>query len=371
MRRVFPKIGHRLLLWLQERFWRMCILPGTLVALLMTLFATLNLTQSANLPSLFRTFLTTFAIVCAIGLLLLLLWGLWSLLPLPFSARQRRLADLLWAIFGVFASMALASWLVSQFLDLSWKIWTAQLLLLDLLATAVVTGLLLVYAQMRHRLECTVDQLHEKEVCEQRLLRLKSQAELASLQARTNPHFLFNSLNSIASLISIDPCKAEAAVEKLSRLLRFSLRSSERRHVQLLEEFEIVRTYLELEKIRLGGRLTYEIRITGDISQIRLPGMLLQPLVENAIQHGLSSKLNGGRLYIQASITDGCCHIMVQDNGAGWPPPVRDKHTHGGMDNILERLNLYFNGNCTLETYNREGAVVEISFPVEGSCCVP
>jgi len=226
---------------------------------------------------------------------------------------------------------------------------------------------------MRTRLEQTLAQLKEKELNEQRLLRLKTQAELSSLQAKINPHFLFNSLNSIASLVSIDPRRAEDAVEMLSKLLRFSLRSSERRIVLLREEFDIVRTYLELEKLRLSDRLEYTLEICGNVDRVCVPGMLLQPLVENCIKHGLARKVGKGSVKVKASIETGPegdrCRIVVADNGCGWTAKSREGGI--GISNIRERLELYFGGRCTLDQYNQDGAVVDISFPVEGSCTVP
>ena len=99
-----------------------------------------------------------------------------------------------------------------------------------------------------------------------------------------------------------------------------------------------------------------------------VPGMLLQPIVENCIKHGLAPKIDGGSISVSAVVREGRCSIIVEDSGIGWTKKC--KKGGEGLANIRERLNLYFGGRCSLELYNRTGAVVDISFPVEGSCSV-
>jgi sensor histidine kinase YesM len=354
--------------WIRERYWRMCFLPSTLLAILLTLFFILTLTLPMTFVAIGRAFFITAVFTYSIGSVLLVMWGMWSNAPVRLSRIQRHILGIIGVILGVFLGTNFAVVFVADMLGRSFWDVVTKVLVFNLFMTVVVIGLMVVYEQMRQRLEKTLEQLKEKEVTEQRLLRLKTQAELSSLQARINPHFLFNSLNTIASLVTIDPKRAETAVEMLSKLLRFSLRSSERRVVQLAEEFEIVRTYLDLEKIRLGDRLKYDLRVEGDVSMVCIPGMLLQPLVENCIKHGFSRKVCGGVIRVSAIADAGRCRIVVEDNGVGWTQKSRDGGI--GLANIRERLNLYFGGRCSLELYNREGAVVDISFPVEGSCTV-
>lgn len=354
--------------WILDRYLRMCILPSTILAVVLTLFIIITMQVPLLSEVVFRTYLVTSVFTYSIGSVLIVMWGVWTILPLKLTRVQRHTFSLAGVTLGVFLGTTLATSMVADMLGRSFWGVVNQVLLFNLFITVIVLGLMLMYEQLRERLESTLEQLKEKEVNEHRLLRLKTQAELASLQARINPHFLFNSLNTIASLITVNPQKAETAVEMLSKLLRFSLRSSESRVVQLTQEFEIVKTYLELEKIRLGNRISYELTISGDVSLVCLPGMLLQPLVENSIKHGLSTKVNGGKIWVSAVVDNGRCRVIVEDNGVGWAKTSRDGGI--GLANIRERLNLYFAGRCTLELYNREGAVVDISFPVEGSCTV-
>lgn len=354
--------------WVYDRFWRMCVLPSTILSVVLTLFFMMTMALPLQPEVIGKTFAVTTFFAYTIGAVLLVLWGIWTHIPLPLSRVQRQALSMLGVVGGVFVGNTLAVVLVSQALGRNYEGLMGQVLVFTLFLAVIAVGLMVVYEQLRTRLESTSELLRRKELNEQRLLKLRAQAELSSLQARINPHFLFNSLNSIASLVSVDPKRAELAVEMLSRLMRFSLRSSERRAVLLAEEFAIVRTYLDLEKIRLGDRLAFEFEIQGDVSMVCLPGMLITPLVENSIKHGFSSKVCGGKVRIAATVDQGRCRIIVEDNGVGWPSEQKDSGK--GLANIKERLNLYFGGRCSLELYNRDGAVVDISFPVEGSCSV-
>jgi LytS/YehU family sensor histidine kinase len=134
--------------------------------------------------------------------------------------------------------------------------------------------------------------------------------------------------------------------------------------VSLPEEIEMVNTYLELEKLRLGNRLTYHIRMPDNADHVRLPGMLIQPLVENAIKHGIAPKVEGGNLKVEVHLDQNRCHILVEDDGVGWDEHSLDDPGHG-LENIRERLNLAFEGKHEIKFYNRMGAVIEISFPLE------
>ncbi len=164
-------------------------------------------------------------------------------------------------------------------------------------ALAVVFGFVAFgYISIQEKFRRTAAKLAEKEIDEQRLINLKTKAELEALRAKVNPHFFFNTLNSIASLISEDPEKAEEVVGKLSRLFRYTLEASNKDKVSLKQEVEFIKEYLDLEKVRLAERLEYEIKTDKDLEELMIPGMLLQPLVENSIKHGIAPLKNGGRI---------------------------------------------------------------------------
>jgi len=203
-----------------------------------------------------------------------------------------------------------------------------------------------VYYTLRSRVEKMAAQLKEKELNEERLTRTKMEAELQALQAKINPHFLFNTLNSIASLISENPKAAESTVEKLSELFRYTLKSAENNTVTVAEELDIVRTYLEIEKVRFGERLQYEIICNDAVREFMIPALIIQPLVENSIKHGIASEVKGGIITVKVVREDGNCLISVIDNGKG----VGDAKdvTGFGLRSIEERLQLRYGASASL-----------------------
>ncbi len=154
------------------------------------------------------------------------------------------------------------------------------------------------YYALYERIERMAAELAEKELAQERLLQLKTRAELDALRAKVQPHFLFNTLNSIASLIAIDPAKAEEMVERLSELFRYALDAKQEQMSSLEQELAVVRDYLEIEKVRLGERLVYSMQIDAATAQTAVPSLLLQPLVENCIRHGIGPLAAGGRVEI-------------------------------------------------------------------------
>ncbi len=175
---------------------------------------------------------------------------------------------------------------------------------------------------------------------ERQLTELAATAQLAALRAQINPHFLFNSLNSIAQLIHSDPDKAEACVQRLADIFRYILRRAEKEFVPLAEELEMVEAYLEIERARFGDRLVVETRVDPQSLHQHIPNLILQPLVENAIKHGLSRKLGGGRVRIAASVADGLLVLTVGDDGLGMPDAtLAEVYDRGvGLRNLRDRL---------------------------------
>ena len=182
------------------------------------------------------------------------------------------------------------------------------------------------------------------------------------LQAKVNPHFLFNALSSIAHLTLQDPSGAEAAVLKLSKLYRYVLTSASSTLVELEKELEIVRAYLVLEKIRFGAKLDFSIAAEGDISRVKLPGMLIQPLVENSIRHGISQKIGPGKVSVQVRVEGARCRISVQDNGDEGSKSMGG--TGFGMKSVQERLKLVYGDDYTFGISRSMGYRVEIGIPI-------
>ena len=191
------------------------------------------------------------------------------------------------------------------------------LLSMNFVFSALFGTIAVIYFTLRAKVERMAAQLKEKELNEERLTRTKMEAELQALQAKINPHFLFNTLNSIASLISENPKAAESTVEKLSELFRYTLASAEKNSVSIAEELDIVRTYLEIEKVRFGERLQYEITCEDGVGNFLIPALIIEPLVENSIKHGIATEVHGGKIIVDVRTFEGACQISVIDNGKG------------------------------------------------------
>ncbi|MDQ3213667.1 MAG: histidine kinase [Acidobacteriota bacterium] len=185
-------------------------------------------------------------------------------------------------------------------------------------------------------------------------------ARVEALASQISPHFLFNTLTSISSLIRSKPETARTLIVKLSALLRRLLRSQDH-FVTLREELEAIDEYLAIECIRFGPKLRIEKAIQPDTLDVVVPSMLLQPLVENSIKHGLSPKIGEGRITIRSSRQGGHAIIDIIDNGVGVAPDHRDRATEGGIGlrNVNERLRVIYGANYQLQLD---------SVPGEGTC---
>ncbi len=227
----------------------------------------------------------------------------------------------------------------------SWKD-QAPLLTMNLVFAALFGTIAVIYYGLKGTVERMAAQLKEKELNEERLTRTKMEAELQALQAKINPHFLFNTLNSIASLISENPKAAESTVEKLSELFRYTLKSADKSSVTVAEELDIVRTYLEIEKVRFGERLQYEIACDAGVRDFTIPALIIEPLVENSIKHGIANEVRGGKILVEASASGGNCLISVIDDGKG----IDGEGTANGfgLRSVEERLQLRYGAAASL-----------------------
>jgi len=227
-----------------------------------------------------------------------------------------------------------------------------------LLGLVVATG---VYTHARMRLEVEESRIRESVLRETAL-----RAQLKALQAQINPHFLFNALNALAELTHDDPDRAEELIEDLSFLLRYSLRSSAVETVPLAQELEAVERYLRIERARLGSRLVVEQTVDAGVGQVRVPGLILQPIVENAVQHAVAVRPEGGRVRIEVRSEVGGLRVVVDDDGPGLPAKVREQlggfaavaalagvdravdagtaGAGGGLGNVQKRLALSYRG---------------------------
>jgi two-component system sensor histidine kinase AlgZ len=182
----------------------------------------------------------------------------------------------------------------------------------------------------------------------QRQVKAQAKAQVAALQARIRPHFLFNSMNTIASLIRTSPARAENAVEDLAELFRAALSAGEAPST-LEAEIELVKRYLDIESLRLGERLTVEWSVDCLPLDLQVPSLMIQPLVENAIHHGIQPLANGGTISIRATCHPDRIVLTVHNPKPRDPPPKLQMGNHIALDNIRQRLAYQFGDRAKLE----------------------
>jgi predicted ATPase/GAF domain-containing protein len=188
--------------------------------------------------------------------------------------------------------------------------------------------------------------------------------QLEAHQAKIKPHFLFNALSSIADLALTDGQRAEEALLKLAQLYRYILTTTAEDLVSLEQELEVVASYLALEQLRFGTKLVYSVDCRGDMSGVKLPGMLIQPLVENSVRHGIAHRTTPGHVRISASIIGERCCILVQDDGPGdKSTPSLSSGTGFGLRSVQERLVLAYDQDYSFAITSTAGYRVEIELP--------
>jgi sensor histidine kinase YesM len=218
------------------------------------------------------------------------------------------------------------------------------------------------FETLRYKLQATALELRTRQVEQERAYKLLAEARLSSLESRIHPHFLFNTLNSIAALIPRDPQLAEDTVGKLASLLRFSLNANHSGLIPLSQELKIVRDYLEIEKTRFDSRLIYEVSAPAALDEVRVPPLALQSLVENAVKHVVSKRQQVTTIKVVAAGDSGRILLEVIDDGPGFTfDAITPEH---GLGNLIARLELLFGADGRLEVTRRnDKTAVSLSFP--------
>lgn len=208
--------------------------------------------------------------------------------------------------------------------------------------------------------------LSEKKAKEARLESLVKETELKMLRSQINPHFLFNSLNSISSLTVTDPGKARMMIIKLSDFMRYALSRKDEQLVSLQSELENLSLYLDIEKVRFGDRLRTDEKIDKKCLSLKIPVMLLQPLYENAVKHGVYESTERVRIVTTAEIRDGYLEIAINNNYE--PGLTSAKGTGTGLINVLRRLELIYGNKAFLNTSKENNIyAVKLFIPVDYS----
>jgi LytS/YehU family sensor histidine kinase len=255
----------------------------------------------------------------------------------PAPALTPRLIVL--AFFGFLISAVLSTWIggrLIQFIYPGMDVLNIRQYLMVSLFTLTFGIPVFLYMAVRELWKSTLEKVREKEVAQERLEKELLAARLKALQAQTNPHFLFNTLNSIATLISTDPGRAEATVERLAALFRYALDQHDGQKVPLREEVQVVENYLAIEKTRFGDRLEYHLSIDPAALDCQVPPLLLQPLVENAVKHGVSKREEDTCVEVSVKAGPaGILRFLVRNRG---PAPAPEELWRGvGLDNLRSR----------------------------------
>jgi two-component system LytT family sensor kinase len=285
--------------------------------------------------------------------------AIWHFSPFVFTSLHRRAWQMMrtvkidWQVILLLAPIGLEllriglgiRWSDSRlfFVDpSSGSAWTLTAILLATVLAVATPIKIWNNARIEHRLE-------EQE-------KLLMTAKIEALASQINPHFLFNTLASISSLIRTQPETARMLIIKLSGLLRRLMRSTDH-FVTLREELASVDEYLDIEVVRFGPNLQVQKEISPEMLDAIVPSMLLQPLVENSIKHGLSRKLGGGRITISASRHDGYARIEVRDDGLGMTEERLERAFGGGigLNNVNERLRTIYGAGCQLKLSSTPG----------------
>lgn len=305
-------------------------------------------------------------------------WGLimplifWVDLRLPFKANQlgmRILAHLpasafltvlyLYLFFVVRALLGLSPWnglANTHFVSMAFR----QGLLWSWVVYWVIFGVLQTFRYYR--------QYIAGELRLERMERNLSQARLNALRMQLDPHFLFNALNTISSQVDRDPRLARAMIEHLGDLLRLSLDARDRQEIPLAEELAFLEHYAAIQKIRFAENLHIEIQVAPEVKYALVPCLILQPLVENAVRHGISPRTTGGTVTVTAASGPNRLEIRVLDDGVGLSPGWTLETSSGmGLSVTRERIvGLHPGGNCSFSVRSRNngGTEVEIFLPL-------
>jgi two-component system LytT family sensor kinase len=196
-----------------------------------------------------------------------------------------------------------------------------------------------------------------------------AEAHLDALRRQLDPHFLFNTLNAISSLVERDPRGVRRMIARLSELLRYSLEGADDPEIPLRQELDLLGRYLDIMQVRFQGRLEVEQRIEDAALDALVPALVLQPLVENAIRHGIEKLEGGGRIAIEAAVDGGSLVLRVRDNGPGAAPSAgrpHDGRTGVGLSNTVDRLQRLYGKDqrFTLMPLAEGGTIAEVRLPV-------
>jgi two-component sensor histidine kinase len=286
------------------------------------------------------------------------------------SSRMRGLPRLMFSICLVGSSVLLGLGLGNALLSGKnpFELLANRGVLLQSLVLAVAIALVMYWVRgsAEKRLERALDEARQKELMAS-TARLLAEARLRALQAQIEPHFLYNTLANVVSLIGPQPARAQHMLERFIDYLRASLASSRSEEATLGTETRLVAAYLDVLAVRMGDRLRYRIELPDELRQFAIAPMLLQPVVENAISHGLEPKVEGGEIVVSARTDGGCLCLQISDTGVGLQETASAKPGGGvGLSNLRERLRSLYGGAARVELLENQpcGMTVRLMLPL-------
>ena len=296
------------------------------------------------------------ALAALVPSLVLAVLGLVAQVPVRAMPLRRTSAGRLVGTHAVSAAAAGSVWLF---------LWRAapRVITTDTTLVFGVGATLYLGAVMVHYLVAEVEASREAEAAALRYQVLAREAELRAFKAQVDPHFLFNSLNAVASLCGSRPAEAREMAQLMADFFRLTLRIGSRERITVSEEIDLVSRYLAIEQVRFGARLATRIEVDDAAAQCLVPPLLLQPLVENAVRHGIASVVEGGTIDVVATAEDGVLRIRIENPA---DPERPDQRGEGiGLPNARGRLAAISNGRASLRAEEGEGRYrVEIELPV-------
>jgi LytS/YehU family sensor histidine kinase len=337
-------------------YWRR-ILAGNVLASAAVVFAFGGATFRTPLLQLLRGFSISFLFSCCIAALLGVAMPrvaplIWRRLAFPLNWIT---AAVVMAVLGMVGSVvAIALLIAAGLVEPSlFRQWFQSSVRITIAVTLTIGLFITAYERMRQRLDATELALRTKERDEADARRLAAEAQLASLESRVQPHFLFNTLNSIAALVHDDPVGAERMTGQLASLLRSSLDTGANPVVPLDEELRVVRAYLDIERVRFGDRLRFAVDLGDIASPVLVPRMGLQTLVENSVKYAVSPRREGASISVRARTSGTTVAITVEDDGPGFDPAIRPEGH--GLALLETRLRMLLGEATSMRVESRSG----------------
>jgi len=247
---------------------------------------------------------------------------------------------------GVYLGMQEVSWLMGMEID-TLRYLRGERGVSALLFTVFATGAATLFFAGRDRLSQARAEAALEKARAEAVERQALQAQLQRLQAQIEPHMLFNTLANLQGLIAIDPARAQSMLDQLIVYLRATLSAARAERTTLAQEFALLDAYLGLMSVRMGARLSFALDLPEDLRATELPPMLLQPLVENAIAHGVEPNVAGGHIQVSARTAEGGLELLVSDTGRGLDAGPGKPGTGLGLANVRERLQALYGGRAS------------------------